>query len=79
MKEITFIITDDAVDGGFTARAHWPEGNRDIFTEGDTRDESIRNIREALDATVDNGELQPELIHLHFVRERAFWTPFPLT
>jgi predicted RNase H-like HicB family nuclease len=71
MKEITFIITDDEADGGYTARAHWPDGNRDIFTEGDTRDELIRNIREALDVTFDNAELKPELIHLHFVRDEV--------
>jgi predicted RNase H-like HicB family nuclease len=71
MKEITFIINEDEVDGGFSAHAHWPDGNRDIFTEADTRDELIRNIREAVDVTFDASEPKPELIHLHFVRDEV--------
>ena len=71
MREITFVIAEDQVDGGFTARAHWPDGNRDIFSEGDTRDELIRNIREAVDVSFDDGEEKPELIHLHFVRDEV--------
>ena len=69
MSEITFIITEDNIDGGYSARAHWPDGNRDIFTEGDTREDLIRNIREALDVTFADGEAKPHLIHLHFVRD----------
>ena len=71
MKEITFIVTEEGSDGGFSARAHWPAGNRDIFTEGDDREQLIRNIREAIDATFDSGEDRPELIHLHFVRDEV--------
>jgi len=67
MREITFVVSEDDADGGFTARAHWPDGNRDIFTDGDTKDELIRNIREALDASFDEAEDKPDLIHLHFV------------
>ena len=71
MNEITFIITEDDVDGGYSARAHWPDGNRDIFTEGDTREVLIRNIREALDVTFAEDEEKPHLIHLHFVRDEV--------
>ena len=71
MREITFIVREDEVDGGFTAHAHWSDGNRDIFTEADTRDELLRNIREALDVTFANGEVKPDLIHLHFVRDEV--------
>jgi predicted RNase H-like HicB family nuclease len=71
MKEITFIVTEDETDGGYTARAHWPDGNRDIFTEGDTRDELLANVRDALDASFDDDEPKPELIHLHFVRDEV--------
>jgi len=67
MREITFVVSEDDADGGFTARAHWPDGNRDIFTDGDTKDELSRNIREALDASFDEAEDKPDLIHLHFV------------
>jgi len=71
MKEITFIVNEDEVDGGYTARAHWPEGNRDIFTEGDTREELIRNIRNAIDASFDEAEQRPTIIHLHFIRDEV--------
>jgi len=71
MKEITFIITEDEVDGGYTAHAHWADGNRDIFTEGEDREELIRNIREAIDVTFDGAEEKPDLIHLHFVRDEV--------
>ena len=67
MSEITFIITEDESDGGYNARAHWSNGNRDLFTQGDDREELIRNIREAADVTFDEGEEKPNLIHLHFV------------
>lgn len=71
MNEITFIITEDETDGGYTARAHWADGNRDIITEGDTRDDLVRNIREAIDVAFDDAEAKPKLIHLHFVRDEV--------
>ena len=69
MAEITFVVHEDPVDGGYTAQAHWPIGNRDIVTEGNSRDELIRNIRKAIEATFGENEQQPAVIHLHFVRE----------
>ena len=71
MREITFIVTEDEVNGGFTARAHWSDGKRDIITEGDTREELLRNIREAIDVSFDEAEPKPDLIHLHFVRDEV--------
>ena len=67
MNEITFIITEDDIDGGYTARAHWPDGNRDIIIEGDTRDELLQNIRKAIDVSFDSDEKKPGLIHLQYV------------
>ena len=67
MNEITFIITKYDIDGRYTARAHWPDGNRDIVTEGDTRNLLLRNIREAIDVSFDEGEPKPGLIHLQYV------------
>jgi predicted RNase H-like HicB family nuclease len=64
MSEITFIVTEDDVDGGYNARAHWPDGNRAIFTQGDTREELIKNIREAVEVSFDKGEPMPDLIRL---------------
>jgi predicted RNase H-like HicB family nuclease len=71
MREITFIVTEDEIDGGYTATARWPQGNRDIITEGDTREELVRNIREAIDVSFDGNEAKPDLIHLHFVRDEV--------
>jgi predicted RNase H-like HicB family nuclease len=71
MSEITFIIREDTVDGGYVAKAHWPDGNRDIFTEGDTREGLIANIRDAIDASFDDHEKKPDTIHLHFVRDEV--------
>jgi len=70
MREITFIITEE-VDGGYTAKAQCSNGNRHIFTEGDTRDDLIRNIREAIDVSFAEGEPKPDVIHLHFVRDEV--------
>ncbi len=71
MREITFIIEEDQASGGYTAHARWPDGNRDIFTEGNTREELIRNVREALDASFGEDEAKPQLVHLHFVRDEV--------
>jgi predicted RNase H-like HicB family nuclease len=71
MREITFIIREDEADGGYTAHGHWPDGTRDIFTEGNSRDELLRNIREAINASFDDAEPKPQLIHLHFVRDEV--------
>jgi predicted RNase H-like HicB family nuclease len=66
MREITFIIVEDESDGGYTARAHWAAGNRDLFTEGDTREELVNNIRQAVEVSFDGNEAKPDLIHLRF-------------
>jgi predicted RNase H-like HicB family nuclease len=71
MKEIIFVVTEDEADGGFTAKAHWADGNRDIFTEGDSREELLSNIRDAIEAAFDGNEPKPDLIHLHFVRDEV--------
>ena len=69
MSEITFIITEDETDGGYNARAHCLEGNRHLFTQGDDREDLIRNIREVVEVTFDDDEEKPSSIHLHFVRD----------
>ncbi len=63
MAEISFIVTEDEIDGGYCAKAHWPVGNRDLFTEGDTREALIENIREVIDVTFDGEDVQPDAIH----------------
>lgn len=71
MREITFIVTEDELDGGYNARARWAPANRDLFTEAETREQLVCNIRDAIDATFDQGEARPELVHLHFVRDEV--------
>ena len=66
--------SEDHADGGYVAHAHWPDGNRDIITEGDDREQLIENIRDALDASFDDGEDRPKLIHLHYVRDEVITT-----
>ncbi|HLL90993.1 MAG TPA: hypothetical protein VK324_16960 [Tepidisphaeraceae bacterium] len=67
MRELTFIITEDDVDGGFTARAV----GQSIFTEGETRDELVANIRDAVRCHFDRPEDVPTVLHLHFVRDEV--------
>ena len=71
MREITFIIEEDQADGGFVAHAHWPDGNRSIHTQGEDRDELVRNIREALAAAFGEDEAKPDVVHLHYVRDET--------
>jgi hypothetical protein len=63
VSEIFFVV-EEAVEGGFTARAL----NESIFTEADTLDEIRRNVREAVECHFDDGSL-PKVIRLHIVRE----------
>lgn len=65
MKEIVFEVTDDEVDGGYSASAL----GFGIHTQGDSLDEIRRNIREAVDCYFDDTIPRPELIRLHFVRD----------
>ena len=71
MREIAFVVTEDEIDGGYTARSHWPDGNRDLFIEGDTREDLLRNVREVLGLTFDGEIEKPDLIHLHYVRDEV--------
>ncbi len=71
MSSITFIIEQDDTDGGYTAQAHWRQGNRDIITEADNRDDLLRNIREAIHCAFDENENRPTVVHLHYVRDEV--------
>lgn len=66
MSELIFLVEEDAV-GGFNARAM----GASIFTQADSKDELLTNIREAVASQFsdDNG---PKLIRLHFVRDEVF-------
>jgi hypothetical protein len=65
MNEIIFLI-EEAVEGGFTARAL----GESIFTEADTLDALRQQVREAVNCHFDVGKA-PKVIRLHFVRDEV--------
>ena len=65
MNEIIFLI-EEAVEGGFTARAL----GESIFTEADTLDALRQQVREAVNCHFDEGKA-PKVIRLHFVRDEV--------
>ena len=65
--EITFEVSEDELDGGYSASAL----GFGIHTQGETLDELRRNIREALDCYFDDSMERPRLIRLHYVRDEA--------
>lgn len=71
MTEITFIVTEDDIDGGYSAKARWSAGNRDIYTQGANREDLITNVKEAVEVSFGEEEARPTLIHLHFVRDEV--------
>ena len=67
LSEIVFEISEDEVDGGYSASAL----GYGIHTEGETMDEVRRNVREAVECYFDEGVVRPGLIRLHFVRDEV--------
>jgi hypothetical protein len=67
MNEIIFLIEEDTT-GGFTARAL----GASIFTEANTKDELLANIREAVATHFDDPAKAPKVVRLHFVRDEVF-------
>lgn len=63
--EIIFEVTEDEVDGGYSATALGCA----IHTQGDSVDEIRRNAKEAVDCYFDESMPKPRLIRLHFVRD----------
>ena len=63
--EIIFEVTEDEVDGGYSATAL----GYGIHTQGDSVDEIRRNTKEAVDCYFDESMPRPRLIRLHFVRD----------
>ena len=64
MSEIIFEITEDEVDGGFTARAL----GHAIVTEADTWELLRANVREAVLCHFEEGHA-PAIIRLHRVMD----------
>ena len=63
--EIIFEVTEDEVDGGYTASAL----GYGIHTQGDSVEDVRDNVREAVDCYFDETMERPGLIRLHFVRD----------
>lgn len=64
MNEIIFIV-EEALEGGFTARAL----GSSIFTEADTFAELSDEVRDAVVCHFENDEERPKIVRLHFVKE----------
>ena len=67
MSEIIFKVTEDEVDGGYSASAL----GYSIHTQGDSIEEIRSNVREAVDCHFDETMTRPKLIRLHFVRDEV--------
>ena len=65
MNEIIFVI-EEAVEGGFTARAL----GESIFTEAETLDTLRQQVRDAVHCHFDDGKA-PKVIRLRFIRDEV--------
>ena len=70
MTEIIFEITEDDVDGGYSASAL----GYGIHTQGESVKEIRSNVKEAVDCYFDDTMPRPKLIRLHFVRDEVLVT-----
>lgn len=60
MSEIIFEVTEDEVDGGYSASAI----GYGIHTQGDSMEEIRQNVREAVDCYFDETMDRPGIIRL---------------
>ena len=67
MTEIIFEITEDEMDGGYSANAL----GYGIHTQGESVEEIRSNVKEAVDCYFDDTMPRPKLIRLHFVRDEV--------
>ena len=65
--EIIFEVSEDELDGGYSASAL----GYGIHTQADTLDDLRRNVREAVECYFDDGVDRPRLIRLHYVRDEV--------
>ncbi len=65
ISEIIFEVTEDEVDGGYSASAL----GYGIHTQAETIGELRSNVREAVECYFDETMQRPSLIRLHFVRD----------
>ena len=58
LSEIIFEVSEDEIDGGYSASAL----GYGIHTEGETIDEVRSNVREAVECYFDEGEARPGIV-----------------
>ena len=63
--EIIFEVTEDEVDGGYSARAL----GYGIHTQADCVEDLRQNVREGVACYFDESMDRPTVIRLHFVRD----------
>ena len=63
--EIIFEVSEDEIDGGYSASAL----GYGIHTQADTLDELRCNIKEAVDCYFDPTMSRPAVVRLRFVRD----------
>ena len=66
-SDIIFEISDDEVDGGYSASAL----GYGIHTQAETIEEMRDNIREAVECYFDDASTRPSVVRLHFVRDEV--------
>ena len=64
-SEVIFEVSEDEIDGGYSASAL----GYSIHTQGDTIEELRENVREAVECHFDETERRPVFVRLHFVRD----------
>ena len=67
ISEIKFEVSEDEIDGGYSASAL----GYGIHTAGNTLEELRRNVIEAVDCYFDATMQRPSTIRLHFVRDEV--------
>ena len=66
-SEIIFEVSEDEIDGGYSASAL----GYSIHTQGDTIEELRENVKEAVECHFDETERRPVFVRLHFVRDEV--------
>ena len=67
MAQLMFRVTEDDLDGGYSASAL----RYGIHTQGETIEELHRNVMEAVDCYFDPGKERPKQVRLHIVRDEG--------
>jgi len=67
MSEIIFQVSEDEVDGGYSASAL----GFGIHTDGDSIEELRANVKEAVACYFEGEAEVPGMIRLHFVRDEV--------